>query len=120
MTRPMTEIFSENLRNCLYLAGKTQADLSRALKTSETSVSQWINGKAVPRPKMVDRICFELKCTREDLMVDHSKTVTFAPEDVLAQQMASRPELYTVFNAILRLQSSDIELVEALVKRLSL
>ena len=120
MTRPMTDIFAENLRNQLYLTGKTQADLARALKTSETSVSQWINAKAVPRPTMVDRICSALRCKREDLMIDHSKSVLIAPEDILAEEMHNRPELYTIFNAIMKMPSSDVELIEAIVKRLSL
>lgn len=120
MSKPMTEIFSSNLRNCLYLAGMTQADLSRALKTSETSVSHWINGVAVPRPFMVDRICVALRCKREDLMVDHSKTILLAPEDVLAEEMHNRPDLYGIFNAIIKMKSSDVELISQIVKRLSL
>lgn len=69
---------------------------------------------------MVDRICEVLKCKREDLMIDHSKSVLLAPEDVLAEEMQKRPELYTIFSAILKMQSSDIELISQIVKRLSL
>ena len=119
MNTPMTEIFSRNLRNTLYMTGFTQADLARRLRVSETSVSNWINGNAVPRPNMVDKICAVLRCKREDLMVDRSQKMIFAPEDLLAQEMQNRPDLYNVFNGIMRLSSSDIELVKILVERLS-
>lgn len=118
MARQMNEIFSENLRNALYMKGRTQADLARAVKVSETSVSNWVNGTTVPRPKMVDSICAFLVCKREDLMVDHSKTVLFAPEEVLAEEMRERPELYGVFNMILQMTSSDVGMVTQLCKRL--
>ena len=70
----MTEIFSHNLRNALYMKGMTQSGLAKAVKTTETSVSKWINGAVVPRPKMVDEICRVLKVTRADLMIDREKT----------------------------------------------
>ena len=119
MARQMNEIFSENLRNALYMKGCTQAELSKAVKVSETSVSNWVNGSVVPRPKMVDAICAYLRCKREDLMVDHSKTVLFAPEEILAEEMRNRPELYGVFNMLLQMTSDDIELVSNLCKRLT-
>lgn len=118
MARQMNEIFSENLRNALYMKGRTQADLAKAVKVSETSVSNWVNGVAVPRPKMVDAICAYLVCTREDLIMDHAKQVFLAPEDVLADEMRERPELYNIFNAILKMHSSDVELISEICKRL--
>lgn len=120
MEKSMNEIFSTNLRNVLYLSGKTQADLARATKTTETSVSKWINGASVPRPAMVDRICLALNCKRSDLMIDKEKAVMLAPEDYLAEEMKDRPELYDLFNAILRMPSKDIELLSSIVRRLSL
>jgi len=35
MEKPMTEIFSHNLRNALYMKGMTQAELAKAVKTTE-------------------------------------------------------------------------------------
>ena len=119
MSKTMNEIFSTNLRNALYMAGKTQAELARATGVSETSVSNWMQGSAVPRPKMVDKICACLRCTREDLMIDRSQKVNFAPEDILAGEMRNRPELYEIFSSLLRMSSSDVELISQLCKRLS-
>ena len=116
----MNEIFSHNLRNVLYITGHTQAELSKAVKVSETSVSHWINGVTVPRPKMVDAVCKYLRCTREDLMVDHDREVSLAPEDLLADAMKDRHDLYGLFNALLKMNDSDLKLVADFVKRLSL
>ena len=35
--KPLSEIFSINLRNCLYMAGMTQAELARKRKIAELS-----------------------------------------------------------------------------------
>ena len=119
MEKPMTEIFSNNLRNALYMKGMTQSELAKAVKTTETSVSKWINGAAVPRPKMVDEICRALRVTRADLMIDREKTALIAPADVLADEMESRPELYNLFGLILKMSSDDIELMLKFAERLS-
>ena len=118
MEKSMNEIFSTNLRNVLYLAGKTQVELAKGIGISEVSVSNWINGNAVPRPNTVDKICKFLKCKREDLMIDKSQRVLLAPEDYLASEMTNHPELYDLFNAVLKMSSSDVELITALAKRI--
>lgn len=118
MEQSMNEIFSHNLRNLLYLSGKTQVELAKGIGISEVSVSNWINGNAVPRPNTVDKICAFLKCKREDLMVDRSQRVLLAPEDYLASEMTNHPELYDLFNAILKMNSQDVELMLKLAKRL--
>jgi len=120
MSKSMNEIFSHNLRNALYMAGKTQVELAKAVNVTETSVSHWINGTTVPRPNKLDQICKFLKCRKEDLLLDHSKSVMFAPVDILADEMTNRPELYSLFNAILKMNTQDLELLSNLVKRLSI
>ena len=119
MEKPMTEIFSHNLRNALYMKGMTQAELAKAVKTTEVSVSKWINGAVVPRPKMVDEICRVLRVTRADLMIDREKAALIAPADVLADEMRQRPELYNLFSSILSMNSNDVELMSRLAGRLS-
>ena len=120
MKKNMTEVFSTNLRNALYMAGKTQAELAKAVNVTEVSVSKWINGANVPRPNKVDEICRVLRCSREDLMVDHDRQVMLAPEDALAEEMRLREDLYTVFNSLLRMNDSDLKLIADLIKRLSI
>jgi transcriptional regulator with XRE-family HTH domain len=109
-----------SMRNALYMAGKTQAELAKAVNVTEVSVSKWMNGVNVPRPNKVDEICRVLRCSREDLMVDHDRQVILAPEDVLAEEMRMREDLYTVFNALINMNDSDLKLVTDLIKRLSI
>lgn len=118
MSKSMNEIFSTNLRNALYMAGKTQAELAKAVGVTEVSVSKWINGQVVPRPKKVDDICRALRCSREDLMIDHAQKILIAPEDVLAEEMKLRPDLFVLFQNIMRLNDSDVKLVSDVVRRL--
>ena len=120
MKKTMNEIFSYNLRNALYMAGKTQAELAKGVHVTETSVSKWINGSTVPRPNKIEEISRYLRVRKEDLLVDHSKSVMLAPVDILADEMKNRPELYDIFNAILNMNSSDTQLISSLIKRLEL
>lgn len=92
-----TEIFAENLRNKLMLRRKSQSDLARFLNVTPTTVSRWTNGEALPRANMIDRICNYLLCSTEDLMTDHSKTVEYAPQDIIADAIVERPLLMQLF-----------------------
>ena len=91
------EIFARNLRNLLYARNKTQSDLARGLKTTPTTVSHWVNAEMLPRSNMIDRICFYLNCTTEDLMIDHTKVANVAPSDVIANAILERPILMQLF-----------------------
>lgn len=114
MKRTMNEIFSENLRNRLYLKRWSQADLARKMNTSEASVSKWCLGTAVPRPKKIDQICQLLGCTVEDLTTDHSKPVEYAPEDIIAEELKNNSRLMRLMFYAMKL--SDAEL-DALIER---
>ena len=120
MNKTMNEIFSHNLRNALYMKGRTQAELAKGVGVTEVSVSKWINGINVPRPKKIEEICQFLRVRKEDLLLDHTQTVMLAPADVLADAMKDRPELYDIFNALLQMNSSDLELISNLIKRIAL
>lgn len=92
-----TEIFAHNLKNKLQAKNKTQSDLARFLKVTPTTVSRWTQAESLPRSAMIDRICAFLLCTPEDLMVDHTKAVTLAPSDVIADAILERPLLMQLF-----------------------
>lgn len=92
-----TEIFAHNLKNKLYARNKTQSDLARYLKVTPTTVSRWTSAEALPRSAMIDRICVYLVCDPEDLMTDHTKTVSLAPSDVIADAILERPLLMQLF-----------------------
>lgn len=109
MKRTMNEIFSENLRNQLYLNRWSQADLARKMDTSEASVSKWCLGTAVPRPKKIDQMCQLFGCTVEDMTTDHTKVVALAPEDVMAEEMRNNPKLFTLMYYASKLSEAELD-----------
>lgn len=114
MEQDIRQIFATNLRNRLAAKRWSQADLSRAVGASQTSVSLWINAEVLPRPNMVKKICQFLGCSSDDLMTDQSKTVELAPEDVIASEIRDNPKLFRLMLYAARL--SDAEL-DALIER---
>ena len=91
------EIFARNLKNMLEARRKNQSDLARFLKMTPTAVSRWTNAEVLPRPSTIDRICGYLVCSGEDLMTDHTKTVAYAPQDIIADAIVERPLLMQLF-----------------------
>ena len=111
------EIFATNLRNRLYAKNRKNADLARFCGVSQTSVSHWINGMILPRPKMIDKIALYLGCTSDDLMTDNSKTVQLMPEDILAQEIKDRPLLFQLMFYASKLSDSELQdLIKGLKK----
>lgn len=62
------KIFSENLTYYLKLKGKTQADLYRYMNVSSATVSDWCNGKKLPRMDKIQSICNWLGLEKSDLL----------------------------------------------------
>lgn len=116
-SKTTAELFGENLRNQLMLKNKSQADIARHLKVTEASVSRWVNGQAVPRAKMIDRLCLFLHCSVEDLTTDHSKPVEYAPEDVIAEQLRENPRLMRLMMYAMKLSDAELDrLIEGMKK----
>lgn len=116
-SKTTAELFGENLRNQLVVKNKTQADIARHLKITEASVSRWVNGLSVPRANMIDKLCLFLRCSVEDLTVDHNKTVEYAPEDVLAEQIKENPRLMRLMLYAMKLSDAELDkLIEEIKK----
>ena len=54
----------------LRIVGKSQADLAEFLNVSQAAVSNWISGAKAPRLSKIDDICYFLRCSRSDLLLD--------------------------------------------------
>ena len=106
------EIFSENLRRLLEEKKKTQKALAKFVPTTEATVSRWINGSAMPRYNMIDKICAFLMCSPEDLMLDKDRAVTLLPEDVMSEELKERPILFKLM--LVAMRASDEEVSEAI------
>lgn len=104
-----TEIFAENLRNLLIAKNKKQADLARFTGATSATVTYWCNGQAMPRAKMIDKICLFLGCSVEDLTADHNKPVEYAPEDIIAEQIKDNPRLMRLLFYAMKLSDNDLD-----------
>lgn len=103
------EIFSTNLNNLLIAKQKSQSDLARFLKTTPTTVSKWVTGKAMPRPKMVDGICRFLLCSPEDLMTDHSQVAVMLPQDIIAEEIENNPRLMRLMFYFMKMSDEELD-----------
>lgn len=61
-------IFAGNLRRLLKENDKKAIDLVNYLGVSKAVVSEWMNGKKLPRMDKVDRMCVFFNCRRSDLI----------------------------------------------------
>lgn len=102
------EIFGRNLRNKLDAKNRSQNDLARFLKVTPTAVSRWVNGEAMPRANMLDRICNYLGTTADDLLTDHTKVAILLPEDVIAEEIHNNPRLFQLFMVAVRATDEDL------------
>lgn len=62
------QIFARNLKQLLNLRDKTQVDLTNYMGVSSSTVSDWCNGKKMPRMDKIQRICDWLHVSRTDLL----------------------------------------------------
>lgn len=79
------KVFAKNLRNIMHVHQKTQADLSRDLKISKTTLSSWMNGYRMPRMSKVDLLCHYFNCSRHDLLENDEAplvAVRLTPEEL--------------------------------------
>ena len=115
--RTSTEIFAENLRNMLIARNKKQADLARFTGATSATVTYWCNGQAMPRAKMIDKICLFLHCSVEDLTTDHSKPVEYAPEDIIAERINENPRLMRLMMYAMQMSDESLDkLIEDIKK----
>lgn len=61
-------LFSNNLKYYLNESKFSQVDLTNYMHVSSSTVSDWCNGKKLPRMDKIQKICEWLKITRDDLL----------------------------------------------------
>ncbi len=68
--REFNEVFAKNLITQMEAFNFNQADISRLLNVSTSTVSSWVNAQRTPRMDKVDALCGIFHCNRDDLIVD--------------------------------------------------
>lgn len=63
--------FADNLRYIMACRDMSQAQVTQAGGFSVGSVHQWMNGKVIPYPRNVERLCRVLHCSSSDLYGDN-------------------------------------------------
>lgn len=120
----MRRIFSDNLKYWLNARDKTQADLSRYMKVSSATASDWCHGRKAPRMDKIQSICNWLGLELSDLLTenDHSeKSGNYYLNDdarELAEFLFNNPEYKILFDASRKVKREDIQFVKDLMDRM--
>ena len=112
MDKDYGKIISQNLKRIAYENDRTQADICRDLKLSDSTVSSWFNGSRIPRMSKIDLLAHYFNCTRADIMEPH-KAVQFnigsnSFHDLLSVLQSIEPNL--------EYSDSSLEIIDLFVK----
>jgi len=128
MDEKLKMAFGRNLKRLLAERDKTQAELCRRLKVSSATVSDWANGKKIPRADKLQAICVWLNCELSDLLEENPKalpdgqpTEYYDNEVVQAvtDRLRTNPEYGLLFKASANLKPEDVELVTKFIEKMS-
>jgi transcriptional regulator with XRE-family HTH domain len=118
----MYKTFAKSLNYYLSLRGKSQQDIINDLGYSSSTVSQWCNGKNMPRMDRMKAIATYLGIDRTDLLKDpevFSKENFTADSDLIAELLDRKPALYELFKYAITLSEKDLKLLTKLSLRLN-
>ena len=110
-------IFSKNLLHFLEINQKSQADLCKYIGVSSATVSDWCNGKKMPRMDKIQSIC------KSDLLEKHSdKSSTYYFNEEardMAQFLYENPAYKVLFDASRKVKPEDIQFVKEMIDRVN-
>ena len=118
----MHRTFAKALNYFLGTKGKTQQDLINDLHYSSSTVSQWCNGKNMPRMARVDELATYLGINKADLLRDpsvFSKENFNADPALISELLDRKPLLYELFKLAITLSDKDLKLLTKLSLRLN-
>lgn len=117
------KVFSKNLLHFLEINGKNQADLCKYIGVSSATVSDWCNGKKMPRMDKIQSICNWLHIEKSDLLESQSADSAsyYLNEDSrdMAQFLFENPEYKVLFDASRKVKPEDIQFVKEMIDRMS-
>lgn len=125
MDERLNTIFSENLKRYLEQNGKTQADLCTFMHVSSATVSDWCNGKKMPRVDKIQAICNWLNIGLDVILSDSSSqnTTEHYYFDDEAREMIEflhdNPKYKLLFDASRKVKAEDIDFVRQMIERFS-
>lgn len=120
--KELREIFSMNLKYWLDQRNRTQADLRRFMNVSSATVSDWCNGRKIPRTDKIGAICAWLNIELDDLLTQKTEPEPYYLNDDardIAQFLFENPEYRVLFDASRKVKKEDLEIVKELLDRFS-
>lgn len=111
-------IFKNNLNKIMEMRGKTQADLCRYMDVSSATVSDWCNGKKMPRTDKIQSIANWLLVEMSDLLEEKDEVTNYyLNEDSrdLAQFLFENPNYKVLFDASRKVKAEDIMKVKQMI-----
>jgi transcriptional regulator with XRE-family HTH domain len=118
----MSRTFAKALNYYLNRSGKTQQDIINDLHYSSSTVSQWCNGKNVPRMDRIKDIATYLGIDKADLLRDpevFSKEAFTADTDLIAELLHRKPALYELFKQSITISEKDVKMLTKLAIRIN-
>lgn len=126
MDEKLKELFSKNLVNQLLAHGETQASMTRYMKISSATASDWCNGRKMPRVDKIQALCSWMGIELSDLLEEKSDKTTKQAEYYLddeareyAEFLHKNPEYKVLFDASRKVKKKDIEFVTEFIERMS-
>lgn len=80
------EIFAKNLQFYMNENGKTRTDLCQALGFNYYTVTDWVNGKKMPRMDKITKLAQYFRITKSDLIEEKTEKPT-AVDDGLSENV---------------------------------
>lgn len=123
MDEKLRTLFSERLKHYLELRGRTQADLARRMAVSSATVSDWVNGKKIPRTDKLQTICTWLGIEMGDLLEnkEFSEPAYYNDPEIrkYAELLHKNPQARALLDASRNLTQDDLDFVLGMIERFS-
>lgn len=125
MDEELKKIFAGNLKRWLQERDKSQVELAKYMKVSSPTVSDWVNGKKMPRADKLQSISNWLSIDLSDLLMnkgdnspEQDSPYYLNPETAqIAQQVFDDPNLHILFDAARDVKPENIRLAAEMLKR---
>lgn len=115
------EVFSTNLRYYIARKGIAKQDLARAAGVSNSSITDWVQGRSYPRMDRIQKLADYLGCEKLDLIEEHSFSNQYYLDkqvDGLAKELKSDHKAVEIFQEIKKLSPSNKEMILNLINSL--
>lgn len=115
-------VFSTNLRFYIAKKGVAKQDLARAVGVSNSSITDWVQGRSYPRMDRIQKLADYLGCEKLDLIEEHSFSSPYYLEKQvsgLAAELKSDPAAIEIFQTIKKLSPANKEIVLNLINSLA-